>query len=141
MDIRQLSQNLGNLIEKVSWEVARSNRTPEAQFTEPPSVEFIQKLIATWGLSDRKGPVTYETTLMGAGPTIYIKLGAWHLALMQNYDACPDGINRFMMIVPLYVSINDRQYYYGVDEIPPEAEIQATDHLLRLMLEMHTTHL
>lgn len=140
MDIRQLSQNLVKLIDKVSWDVAKRNKAPEAQFPEPPSVELIHKLIATWGLSDRKGPVTYETTLMGAGATTYIKLGSWHLALIQNYDACPDGINRYMMIVPLYVSINDRQYYYGVDEIPAEAELRATDHLLHLMLEQHLSH-
>jgi len=139
MDIRQLSQNLVKLIEKVSWEIAKRNQGTNP-FPEPPSMEFIRKLIATWGLSDRKGPVTYETMLMGAGPTTYIRLGSWHLALVQNYDACPDGINRYMMIVPLYVSINDRQYYYGVDEIPAEAELRATDHLLHLMLEQHLSY-
>lgn len=122
MNITRLTQDISALIE-----TTLKNRSEEL-----PAVSDIRHLLKDWGIIDVSPKVTYGTSLMGGSETDYIKLGAIHFALVQNYGLQPDGWNRYMMVVPLYISMHDRLYFFGVDTIPDHVVVTAREQLERL---------
>lgn len=108
-----------------------------------PTAKSITELLTSWKLWSSNNPnnvyVTYGLRIMGCGETIYVKVGSIVFAIVHNYDACPDGMNRTLSVVPLYWAEKDGPIVvYGFDEIPSAAIIECHEAILKIV-EGHLT--
>jgi hypothetical protein len=135
MNIQRICSILSKLLVKVSDEAARNSQPEPRELPALPNAESIRKLLAIWGMLGRPGVIKYESSLMGCRETIYVKLGSLHLALLQNYDACPDGVNRFLALVPLYAKDHGHVFLWGSDNIPDKVETEASNILIDILAQ------
>lgn len=136
MKIRTMAKNLANLFETEALRQVRD--TP---LKNSPTTDTLRDLIITWRIGAGRQDVRYEVDMMGAGNSIYLQVGPMYFALIQNWDACPDGMNRFLMVVPLFGVWDDRRYYYGVDEIPIEIASDSLEVFVDILADLHNATL
>jgi len=135
MNIQNVCLILSKLLVKVSTEAARNSKPAPKDHPAFPDAESIRRLLAIWGLLGKPEIVKYESSMMGCNETIYVKLGSFHLALLQNYDANPDGVNRFLTLVPLYAKDHGHVFLWGSDNIPAKVETEASDILIDILAQ------
>lgn len=105
------------------------------------SQSFIE-LFRKWNISVSKPVIRYETEMMGATGTLYVKLGHVVLAVIQNYDACPDGLNRFILVVPIYAEPEKGSLtIFGHDEVPMSILADAFEKLTDILVDLHNSTL
>lgn len=137
MKIRNLANSITSLIEREMHTLSKSR--PDS--VPHPSSKDLTDLIVKWKVGSAKPVFQLESDMMGAGRTIYIKFGPMYFAVLQNWDACPDGINRFLMVVPLYGVWNDQKYFHGISEVPIEVAADAMEVLVNIMADIHNSTL
>lgn len=107
----------------------------EIQDHELKQTDFLQlfeKRGIQYSVDDTK--IVYEARFMGARTaTIYITIGALVFAVCHNYDACPDGVNRFILVQPLYALKGGRIMVVGQDAIEMNILIAANDYYISLL--------
>lgn len=141
MKLKKLAKQLTQLIE----------RELNAQLDKTPGVEpnpyiltsqsFID-LFRKWKITMGKPIIRFETEMMGAGNTIYVKLGHVVFAIVHNYDANPDGMNRFIMCVPVYAEPEKGDMtIFGVDEAPMSLVADASEKFTDLLVDLYNATL
>ena len=137
MKIRNLANNITSLIEREMHTLSKS-RPDHVSY---PSSKDLTELFAKWQVGSAKPNIQLESDMMGAGQTIYIKFGPMYFAVLQNWDACPDGINRFLMVIPLYGVWNDQNYIHGIQEVPIEIVADSMEVLVNILADIHNSTL
>lgn len=140
MKMRKLANQIANLIES---EIIRKHPKTGAEVL-PPSAEDLRKLLMEWRWVIGNPVIEVSTTMMGAsGNTIYLKVGPMVFGLMHNWEANPDGINRFILVVPLYGFMpnsalhNTAPVFYGMTEIPIEICADAMEAYVDVLAALH----
>lgn len=132
MKIRNLANQITQLIER-ELGTSRPGVTPS-------HVDLVD-LLGTWGVMTNHSAMRLESDMLGAGDTIYVKFGPMYFALLQNWDACLDGINRFLMVIPLYGEWDGQKYIHGLREMPIEIAADALERLVSILVDIHNTTL
>lgn len=141
MKLQKLARQLTQLIERELN--SQLDKTP-GQEPNPyilTSQSFIE-LFRKWKITMGKPVIRFETEMMGAGNTIYVKLGHVVFAVIQNYDANPDGMNRFILVVPVYAEPEKGgMTIFGHDEAPMSLIADAFEKLTDILVELHNSTL
>jgi hypothetical protein len=137
MKLQKLARQFTQLIER-----ELNNQLDKTPGQEPnpyilTSQSFIE-LFRSWKITAGKPVIRFETEMMGAGNTIYVKLGHVVMAVIQNYDANPDGMNRFILVVPVYAEPEKGSLtIFGRDEAPMSLIAEAFEKLTDILVELH----
>lgn len=102
-----------------------------------PGVKGIRRVLDEWKVRVTDTMVTYESRMMGAEESIYIKIGPMYFALIQNWSKCPDGLNRTLFAVPLYGERDGIHYIFGVVDIPIEICADAQEAFVNILVDLH----
>lgn len=140
MKMRKLAGQIANLIES---EMIRQH--PGIGIEKlPPTADELRKLLMEWRWIIGDPVIEVSTKMMGAsGRTLYLKLGPMVFGLMHNWEANPDGINRFLLVVPLYGHMpnsalhNLSPVFYGLQEIPIEICADAMEAYVDVLAALH----
>jgi hypothetical protein len=141
MKLKKIASQLAQLIEReLNKQIDRTpGQEPNASVLTNDS--FVT-LFREWKITSGKPVIRYETEMMGAGPSLYVRLDRVVFAVLHNYDANPDGMNRFVMAVPLYVDVEKGGFIVlGVQEAPMEFIANAYEKLVEILADLHNASL
>jgi hypothetical protein len=140
MKMRKLA---GQIVQLIESEMIRRHASPGTEKL-PPTVEDLRKLLLDWRWVIDNPVIEVSTKMMGArGKTIYLKVGPMVFGLMHNWESNPDGINRFLLVLPLYgfklgsAGRNEAPYYHGLQDIPIEICADAMEAYLDILAALH----
>ncbi|MNB61162.1 hypothetical protein D3C87_1205430 [compost metagenome] len=137
MKLQKLARQLTQLIERELKSQLSAEEGKELNHFIHTSQSFIE-LFRAWKITMGKPVIRFETEMMGAGNTIYVKLGHVVFAVIQNYDANPDGLNRFILVVPVYAEPEKGNLtIFGHDEAPMSLIADAFEKLTDILVELH----
>lgn len=141
MKLQKLAKQFTQLIERELRGQLNITTGKETDHSVLTSQSFIE-LFRQWNISVNKPVIRYETEMMGASGTMYVKLGHVVLAVIQNYDACPDGLNRFILVVPVYAEPEKGSLtIFGHDEVPMSILADAFEKLTDILVDLHNSTL
>lgn len=140
MKMRKLAAQIANLIES---EMIRQH--PGIGIEKlPPTADELRKLLMEWRWIIENPVIEVSTKMMGSrGKSLYLKLGPMVFGLMHNWEANPDGINRFLLVVPLYGFMpnsalhNLAPVFYGQQEMPIEICADAMEAYVDVLAALH----
>lgn len=141
MKLKKLAKQLAQLIERELNN--QLDKTPGAEpnpyiLTTQSFIELFRK----WKITMGKPIIRFETEMMGAGNTLYVKLGHVVFAVVQNYDANPDGLNRFILCAPIYAEPEKGgMTIFAVDDAPMSLVADASEKFTDILVDLHNATL